>query len=207
MKVILSKDVPNLGEEGDIKDVARGYARNYLIPQGFVVLHTPQNLAQLASKRKAIEKRKEEKREVALGEKSRIEALNMVIEMTAGEGGRLFGSVTAATIAGELAKVGIEVERKKIELPEHTIRSIGNHIVRIKLYGNESAQLKVQVAASGKKGDAEAASAKAGASEEKAEREASVAAGPAVDESTPAEGAQSEGAVDEEAAASPEQDE
>jgi len=151
MKVILNKDVPNLGEEGDICEVARGYARNYLIPRGFGVVHTPQNLAMLSSRRKAIEKRKEEKRQAALGLKSRIEELNVVLEMTAGEGGRLFGSVTNATIIAELAKVGIQIERKKIEIPDRSIRSTGSHVVRVRLYGNEVAQLKVQVASSSKK--------------------------------------------------------
>jgi len=151
MKVILNKDVPNLGEEGDICDVARGYARNYLIPRGFGVLHTAQNLALLSSKRRAIEKRKEEKRQAALGLKSRIEELSLTLEMTAGEGGRLFGSVTNATIIAELAKAGIPMERKKIEIPDRSIRTTGNHLVRVRLYGNEVAQLKVQVVSSGKK--------------------------------------------------------
>ncbi len=163
MKVILNKDVPNLGEEGDICEVARGYARNYLIPRGFGVLHTPQNLALLSSKRKAIEKHKEEKRQAALGLKSRIEELAMVLEMTAGEGGRLFGSVTSATIIAELAKAGIQVERKKVEIADRSIRSTGSHIVRIRLYGSEVAQLKVQVVSSAKKPQ-EAAESKAPAS-------------------------------------------
>ncbi len=166
MKVILNKDVPNLGEEGDICEVARGYARNYLIPRGFGVLHTPQNLALLASKRRAIEKRKEEKRQAALGLKSRIEELSLSLEMTAGEGGRLFGSVTNATIIAELAKAGIQIERKKIEIPDRSIRSTGNHVVRVRLYGNEVAQLKVQVVGSGKKPQEDAAKSPTAASPE-----------------------------------------
>jgi large subunit ribosomal protein L9 len=151
MKIILSKDVQNLGEEGDIREVARGYARNYLIPQGFGVLYSKQNLALLEGRKKAIEKRKVEKKDQAKGLKDRIEALAMKIQMTVGDSGRLFGSVTNAMIAEELSKLGIEVERKRIEIPEHTIKSVGNFVVKVKLYGNEVASLKVSVA--GPKGE------------------------------------------------------
>lgn len=153
MKLILSKDVPNLGEEGEIHEVARGYARNYLIPQGFGVPNTKQNLAILASRKSAIEKRRNEKREQALGIKEKIEAMNVVIEMTAGESGKLFGSVSNAMIMEELGKRGVQVERKKIEIPEHAIKSTGNYIVKVKLYGNEVANLKVQISAPAKKPD------------------------------------------------------
>jgi len=145
MKIILNKDVQNLGEEGDVKEVAAGYARNFLLPKGFGIAYTKQNLALLEGKRKAIEKRKEEKKEHALGVKGRIENLNLEISMTVGENGRLFGSVTNAMLAEELAKLGIEVERKRIEIPEHTIKTTGSFVVKVKLYGNEMASLKVKV--------------------------------------------------------------
>lgn len=162
MKIILNKDVANLGEEGDVREVAPGYARNYLIPKGFGVAYTKQNLALLEGKRNSIEKRKEEKRERAAGLRERIEALSLRISMTVGESGRLFGSVTSAMIAEELSKQGIEIERKRIEIPEHTIKTTGNFVVRVKLYGSEVAELKVVVsgpieeAADAKKNEAKA---------------------------------------------------
>ncbi len=151
MKIILNKDQANLGEEGDVCEVARGYARNFLIPRGIGVPHTKQNVAALESRRAAIEKRKEEKRTAALGLKEKIEALTITVEMASGENGKLFGSVGAATILEELNKQGIQVERKKIELAEHLIKSIGNHVAKVKLYGSEVANLKISVVGASKK--------------------------------------------------------
>lgn len=194
MKIILSKDVQNLGEEGDIREVARGYARNYLIPQGFGVAYTKQNLALLEGRKKAIEQRKEEKRDRAKGLKERIEGLDITIQMTAGETGRLFGSVTNAMIVEELSKLGIEVERKRIEIPEHTIKTVGNFVVKVKLYGSEIASLKVTV--EGPKGKAPAAeSAEAEGTEESTE----AAEGTETEEATVSEGSEpvAEAAADE----------
>ncbi len=144
-KVILVQDVKNLGEEGDIKEVARGYARNFLFPKNLVVSHTKGNLAMLEARRAVIEKRKEEKRSHALGVKEQIEATPVRIIMPMGDNGRLFGSVTNATIADELQKAGIIVERKKIEVPDHTIKAQGNYKVKIRLYDNQEAILSVAV--------------------------------------------------------------
>ncbi|MFP3958982.1 MAG: 50S ribosomal protein L9 [Spirochaetaceae bacterium] len=145
MKVILNSDVPSLGEEGDIRDVAPGYARNFLIPRGMVLPYSRQNLALVESRRATIEKRKEEKRRHAQSAKERLENEPLVIRMTAGERGKLFGSVTTGTIAGELEKRGIEVERKKIDVEGSTIKTLGTHTVGVRLYGEEEAQLKVVV--------------------------------------------------------------
>jgi large subunit ribosomal protein L9 len=145
MKIILNKDVVNLGEEGDVREVAPGYGRNYLIPKGLAVAYSKSNVAVFEGRRKAIEKRKDEKRQQAAGMKERIDALTLTIQVTAGETGRLFGSVNSATIMEELGKQGFDVERKRIEVPEHAIKQVGNYNVRVKLYGNEVATLKVQV--------------------------------------------------------------
>jgi large subunit ribosomal protein L9 len=145
MKVILNKDVANLGEEGDIKDVARGYARNFLIPKKLVMPYTPESLAILESRREAIEQRRAEKSRAAMDTRSRLEAEPLVIEMPAGDKGRLFGSVTSATICDALAAQGITVERKRIEIPEKTIKQVGTTRVRVRLYGDEEAELRVVV--------------------------------------------------------------
>ena len=151
MKIILYKDVPNLGEEGDVKVVADGYARNYLIPQKFAVPYTKATEIELAQKQQAIARRKEEKTKNAADLKTRIEGMEMDLAVAAGEKGKLFGSVTSAAIVDYLHSQGIEVERKKVELPEGGIKIVGTHAVKVKLYGGEEASFKVNVAASGEK--------------------------------------------------------
>lgn len=148
MKVILVQDVENLGEEGDVQEVADGYGRNYLIPKQFAVPYTRANEAMLESKRAVIEQRKEDKRKAALGLKQRLEEEEIVIRRTAGDSGRLFGSVTSANVAEELERRGLNIERKRIELPEKNIKMIGTYPVRIKLYDNEAAEIKVKIESS-----------------------------------------------------------
>ncbi len=145
MKIILKQDVYNLGEEGDVCVVADGYARNYLIPKKIAVYHNNMNLAELKSKASAIAKRKEEKRKDALSIKEKIEELSLEIKVSAGDSGKLFGAVTGATIVEALAKKGIHIEKKKLDVPSHTIKMVGNYAVKIRLYENESADLKIVV--------------------------------------------------------------
>ena len=145
MKVILNQDVIGLGEEGDIKDVADGYARNYLLPKKLAVPHTKEFLTMLEHKRVAIEKRKEEKRLEASGLKARLEAEELRFTAPAGENGKLFGSITNANVATELEKKGFAIEKKRIEIPEHTIRTVGSYKVRIRLYDKEEATVKLVV--------------------------------------------------------------
>lgn len=148
MKVILNSDVANLGEEGDICSVAPGYARNFLLPKGLVLEYNERNAALIEGRRADIEARKAEKRREASSVKERIEAEPMKVSMTAGTNGKLFGSVSTSTIVEYLAAKGIEIERKKIDVPEKTIKTVGNFKVRIKLYGDEEATLLVSVTAS-----------------------------------------------------------
>ncbi len=147
MKIILNQDVVGLGEEGDIREVAEGYARNYLIPRKLAVPHNKQTLAQFTSRKSAIEGRKDEKRKEAMGLKERLQAEELRFTMPAGESGKLFGSVNNALIGAELEKRGYTLERKRIEVPEHHIRQAGAFTVKVKLYGNEEAALKIVVEA------------------------------------------------------------
>ncbi|TFG61942.1 MAG: 50S ribosomal protein L9 [Gemmatimonadales bacterium] len=149
MKVILNKDIPNLGEEGDIKTVARGYARNFLIPKSLVMPYTREAIAILESRRERLDQRRVEKQKAAMDIKTRLETEDLVLEMPAGDRGRLFGSVTSATIVDALAAQGISIERRRLEIPEKTIKSIGTTRVRVRLYGDEEAELKVVVRAVG----------------------------------------------------------
>ena len=145
MKVILNQDIAGLGEEGDIKDVANGYARNFLLPKKLAVPHTRENLAVLEHKRTALENRKEEKRKEAQGLRERLEAEEIRFSVPAGENGKLFGSVNNTLVAVELDKKGYQIEKKRIEIPEHTIRSVGTYKIKIKLYDKEEALIKLVV--------------------------------------------------------------
>ena len=103
MKVILNKDLATLGEEGDVKDVAKGYARNYLFPRGIALPYTPRMVKLLEGRKAEIEGRKEQKRLDARGLKEKLDSLELSITMPAGANGRLYGAVTSQTIADELA--------------------------------------------------------------------------------------------------------
>ena len=145
MKIILNQDIANVGEEGDIKYVADGFARNFLIPKKMAVPHTKQNLVILESRRAIIEKKKEEKHKNALSLKEKLADEEIVLKMPTGDSGKLFGSVNSAMISEELEKKGFSIERKKIEVPEKHIKMLGEYSISIKLYGKEKADIKLKI--------------------------------------------------------------
>lgn len=147
MKVILNKDVKHLGEEGDVKDVANGYARNYLFPRELALPCNDMTLAFFESRKAEIEAKKAEKRATAASLKDKLEALVITLVMPAGNNGKLYGAVTNQTIADELIKLGFEIERKRIELPGLTFKSVGKYTVTVKLYESATATLQVVVEA------------------------------------------------------------
>lgn len=145
MKIILNDDVMNLGEEGDICVVKSGYGRNYLIPKGLAVPCTRGNQRIFAQRQVSIDKRKEEKRNAAKSLVEKIEALSLTIKVAAGETGRLFGSVSNATLSDALAKEGIQVERKKIEVVGTHVKMVGDYTAKVKLYAEAVAELKFSI--------------------------------------------------------------
>ena len=145
MKIILNHDVYGLGEEGDICTVKDGYGRNYLLPKKLAVPYNPTNVALFKNREAAIAKRKEEKRKEALSIKEKIQELVITLKVSAGDTGKLFGAVTNATISEALSKEGVSVEKKKIDVPSHTIKQTGTYSVTIRLYDNEEAVLKINV--------------------------------------------------------------
>lgn len=147
MKVILNEDVKHLGEEGDVKNVATGYARNYLLPRNLVVVYNETTAAMFEARKAEIEARKEIKRQNAKSLKEKLEAAEISIEMPAGSNGKLYGAVTASVIAEALGKLGFEIERKRIEIPGLTIKSVGNYHATVKLYEAAVAEIKVSVKA------------------------------------------------------------
>jgi large subunit ribosomal protein L9 len=144
--VILNKDLAALGEEGDVKDVAKGYARNYLFPRGIALPYTESTIKLFESRKDEIEARKEDKRKDALGLKEKLENLEITITMPAGANGKLYGAVTSQTVADELAKQGFQIERKRIELAGTSFKSVGKYKAAIKLYESAAAEISITVA-------------------------------------------------------------
>ena len=176
MKVILNVDVKSLGEEGDVKNVANGYARNFLLPRNLAVPYNEATVLMFEAKKAEIEARKEQKRKDSASLKEKLEAANVEISMPAGNNGKLYGAVTNLTVAEVLAKNGFEVERKKIEVPGLTIKSVGKYTVTIRLYEASVAEVALEVKPqdeenkpSDSKISAKTEEAPAEASEEKAE--------------------------------------
>jgi large subunit ribosomal protein L9 len=155
-KVILNKDLATLGEEGDVKYVARGYARNFLLPRGIVVPFNERTQKMFEARRGEIEARKAEKRKDAASLKERLEALELTIVMPAGGNGKLYGAVTTQTVTDELSKHGFAVERKKVEIPGNSIKSAGKHKLTVKLYDNTSAEVSITIEAQQTKTEAPA---------------------------------------------------
>jgi large subunit ribosomal protein L9 len=145
MRVILNQDVPNLGELGDIKDVAPGYARNFLFPRSLAFAHSAKSIALFEKRRAEIEALKASKRSASAGLKEKIESEELVLVMPAGANGKLYGAVTGHNVADELAKKGIEIDRKRIEVPGRSIKSVGNYKIAIRLYEKDEATLRVVV--------------------------------------------------------------
>lgn len=141
MRVVLLKDVPDLGKKGDIKDVSDGYGRNFLIRNKLVEILTPQ-----VARRLEIEREKEEKTAVALKSqtlalKEKIEKLKLVLKTKIGESGQVFGSITPTKILAELEKNGIKLEKNQVL--SKPIKTLGESKIKIKLPQEIEAELKI----------------------------------------------------------------
>lgn len=176
MKIILNQDVPNLGEEGDVCVVKDGYARNYLLPTGAAVLYTNENLSIFKSRAAAIEKRKVAKREASASLKEKLDNVTIDMVVSAGESGKLFGSVTPLMIQEALAKLGFDIEKKRIEVATHSIKMVGVYSAKVHLYENEFSTIKLNVLSEAEVKAAEKAAKEAAIKAEKAAAEAAKAA-------------------------------
>ncbi len=148
MKVILADDVRGLGHRGETVTVKPGYARNYLLPQGFAYEATDANVRRLTEERKKYDEKMLREKAVASDAASKVEGLSVTITKKAGEEGHLYGSVTASEIADALAAKHVEVDRRRIELAE-PIRRVGTHTVHVRLHRDVVATLTVDVQAAG----------------------------------------------------------
>lgn len=133
MQVILTKEVLGLGDPGEVVEVKRGYARNYLVPKGLALEATKKNMASLDAERKRIVAQQAKEaasvREMAEG----ISGASVTIKVRAGEAGKLYGSVSTKDIAAALAEIGHDIDRRRIML-DNPIKDLGQYPIKIKLH-------------------------------------------------------------------------
>jgi large subunit ribosomal protein L9 len=144
-KLILTNEVSGLGSAGDVVDVKPGYARNYLIPRGFAVAWSAGGEKQVAQIRAARDARALATVEEAQTLKAKVEGTTVKIAVKAGVGGRLFGAVKTGDVAAAVAAAGLgEIDKRKVEFSS-PIRSTGNYQVSVRLHGDLSANINLQV--------------------------------------------------------------
>ena len=183
MKVILLKELKGRGGEGDVIDVARGFANNYLLRQGYAVLATKGNLKQLEARKANIAKREEVRISKAEELKAKLDSAKVVVDAQVGEEGQLFGSVTNAIIAKAIEEQLEEtIDKRRIELAT-PIKTAGKHEVLVSLYREIKAELSVIVGsedvaenAEGKEAEAADASAEGAQAETTSDAESVEAA-------------------------------
>jgi large subunit ribosomal protein L9 len=143
-EILLLKPVENLGGEGDQVRVRAGYARNYLLPRKLAIPLTESNRKQIEALRKARAKREESELEAAKKLAGRIESTRIAIAVKTGEGGKMFGAVTAADIHAKLTEAGVEIDRKKIHV-YNPIKTLGQHTTKIRLHADVQVEFSFDV--------------------------------------------------------------
>ena len=145
MKIILLEDVKAVGKKGELVELKEGYARNFIIPKKLGVEATDANMNTLKLQKRNEEKVAKEQLEAAQAMAAEIEKMTVKLELKAGEGGKIFGSVSSKEIAKAVTdQYGKEIDKKKLQLAD-TIKTVGMHEVTVKLHPKVSAKLKVQV--------------------------------------------------------------
>jgi large subunit ribosomal protein L9 len=144
MKVILQKDVINLGDAGDLKEVAPGFARNFLLPQKLAVLANDGSAKVIAHQLKLSNLKKENRKKIMVELSTKIESLKFSVTVKVGENDKLFGSVTSQDIANAMKKEGIELDKRKIEISE-PIKSLGSFQVKVKLAEGIQSTIQLEV--------------------------------------------------------------
>ncbi|TXL56567.1 50S ribosomal protein L9 [Aeromicrobium terrae] len=146
MKLILTHEVTNLGEPGDIVDVKDGYGRNFLLPRNFAIRWTKGGAKQVESIKAARAAHAVHDLEEAQQIKGRLEAEAVNVSVRAGESGRLFGAVTVSDIADALAATGVTVDKRRIEVG-NPIKTLGAHDVAVRVHPEVRAQVRLNVVA------------------------------------------------------------
>ncbi len=148
MKVILLKELKGKGGEGDVIDVAAGFANNYLLTQGYAIRATKGNLKQLEQRKNNIAKREATRLADAEALQAKLNELTVKVIAQVGEEGQLFGSVTAPMVADAIAALGIEIDKRRVELGK-PIKVAGEHAVVVSIYRDIKATVKVVVCGEG----------------------------------------------------------
>jgi large subunit ribosomal protein L9 len=148
IEVILKEHVEHLGRRGEVVKVADGYARNFLLPRQLALAVTVENTRQIAREKTKAEARDAEELTQAQALQTRLEAVEVVIGRRVGEHDTLYGSVTTSDVAEALAAKSLTVDRRKIQLAE-PLKTLGEHLVPVKLHRDVVAQVKVKVEAAG----------------------------------------------------------
>ena len=144
MEVILKEDVESLGHRGDVVKVATGYGRNYLLPQRLAIEATAANKAVIAQMKESAIRKSAKEKATAQEQADKLNAVEVTFERKVGANDVLFGSVTSADIAAELATQGYEIDRRKIALAE-PLKQIGEFLIAVKLFREVSAHVKVTI--------------------------------------------------------------
>lgn len=144
VKVLLKSEVDNLGSGGEVVKVRAGYARNFLLPRGLALPATAGNLSKVEELKKAAAERAKAEQGQAEELAKKLGALSLKIARAVGEEGKMYGSVTSKDVADAVAQAGINLDRKRIVLPE-PIKQLGSFDVPVKLHQDVSATIKVEV--------------------------------------------------------------
>jgi len=148
MEIILRQHVDNLGKRGEVVKVAAGYARNYLLPRKLALLATDGNKRHVERERKIVDAREADERSQAQAVAARLESIEINLARRVGDTEQLYGSVTSSDIAEFLKGKGFDIDRRKLIMPE-AIKTLGEHIVPLRLHRDVTVSLKVQVAKEG----------------------------------------------------------
>jgi large subunit ribosomal protein L9 len=147
-KIILQEDIPNLGVAGDVKDVAPGYARNYLLPRKLAVPSSPRTRAVWEARKTQLNEERKTKLEAAQERCRQLEEVVITLTARAGQDGKLYGSVTTAEVAKALSGKGVSIDRRWVELRE-SIRTTGDFTGTVRLHPQVRASFKIQVQPAG----------------------------------------------------------
>ena len=197
--VLLREDIDNLGGRGEIVKVKAGYARNFLLPQGFATLATKGNVKQIDQEREALLKRAAVEKATADAQRDQMASISLTFERKSGDHGQLFGSVTSMDIAEALQAKGYEIDRRRIALKD-AIKETGEYTVNVKLHREVTLAVPVKVTAEGGEMPVKEDKKKAKAEEVKAEAPVEEAA-PVAEEAVAEEVVADEAPAEDEAAA------
>ena len=145
MKVIFLQDVKGSGKKGDVKEVADGYARNFLIGKGLAVEATAKNMSDLAGKKSSEQHKADVAKQEALDSAAKIKGKKVICKSKAGQGGKLFGSITPANVADLISEqLGVSVDKKKVSLSAE-IKTFGTYTAEVKFLAGVSEKITVEV--------------------------------------------------------------